>query len=469
MIAQRPEMAQPPIASERAVTQDSSFYASLVRSSDVAIVGKDLEGIVLTWNPAAELLFGWNAEEMVGQSIRRLIPPGREAEEDLILSRIRSGERIAQFFTRRLHKSGMLLDILVTVSPVRDSDGRIVGASKIARDAGPLIEQQRRLRESEERFRMLADNMSQLAWIAKSDGHICWYNKRWYDYTGTSFEQMEGWGWRAVHAPEHVDRVEAHFRESLADGSTFEELFPLRGADGTFRWFLTRAMPIRDEEGQITFWFGTNTDITEQREQAEQIRRLLMEVNHRSKNLLSTVQALARRTAPDEAGFIARFEERVHSLALNQDILVRREWRDVPLDELVSLQLAFLKGAPGTIAVAGGHCALVPRAAEAIGMALHELATNSLRYGALSVEGGQVAIGWGCPPEHVGLALWWRESGGPPVEEPGRKGFGATLICDVPRHNLSARVALEYRPEGVCWSLECDARVLAETTPAVPH
>ncbi|AKH42207.1 PAS domain S-box-containing protein [Altererythrobacter atlanticus] len=437
------------------------LYAALIESSDDAIVAKDTDGIVNSWNPAAEKLFGYSAEEMIGQSIRILIPADLQEEEDLILSRIRNGERVDQFFTKRRHKSGRLLDVSVAVSPVRNSEGRIVGASKIARDAQPYLENQRRLRESEERFRMLAENMSQLAWIARPDGQIFWYNKRWYDFTGTTLEQVEGWGWADIHHPDHLQQVEEHYRSCLARGVDWEDTFPLRGRDGEYRWFLSRAKPIRGDDGKIVNWFGTNTDITDQREQEEQIRLLLMEVNHRSKNMLSTVQALARRTARDDAGFIARFEDRVRSLAVNQDILVRRDWREVPVDELVHHQLHFIDQAVGEVDITGPPCALKPRAAEVIGMALHELATNSLKYGAMSAKGGHVDIGWSCPPDTGGFSIWWRETGGPEVEEPEQAGFGTTLIREVPRHNLCADVTLDYRPQGLCWEVSCDDSVLA--------
>jgi PAS domain S-box-containing protein len=121
------------------------------------------------------------------------------------------------------------------------------------------------LRESEERFRMLANNMSQLAWIAEGEGRAVWYNQRWYDYTGTSFEQMEGWGWRKVHHPDHADRVIEGIRRAWENGEDWEDTFPLRGKDGGYRWFLSRALPIRDSSGKVQRWFGTNTDVTELR------------------------------------------------------------------------------------------------------------------------------------------------------------------------------------------------------------
>ncbi len=129
------------------------------------------------------------------------------------------------------------------------------------------------LRESEERFRTLAENMSQFAWTADAKGWIYWYNKRWYDYTGTTLEDMQGWGWRQVHHPDHVDRVVARLQRSWDTGEVWEDTFPLRGKDGCYRWFLSRALPIRDDQGNVVRWFGTNTDITEERELADELRR----------------------------------------------------------------------------------------------------------------------------------------------------------------------------------------------------
>lgn len=441
------------------------FYSALVQSSDDAIVAQDVNGIVLGWNRAAERLFGWSAEEMIGGSIRRLLPPEVATQEDDILARIRAGEQVGQYFTKRLHRSGHLLDVSITISSVRDATGTIMGAAKIARDAGPFQERDRRMRESERRFRMMADNISQLAWIARGDGHIFWYNQRWFDYTGTTAEEMEGWGWKKVQHPDHLGRVIERWRVALERGEEWEDTFPLRRHDGEWRWFLSRAVPIRSEDGDIEFWFGTNTDITDNREQAEQIRLLLMEINHRSKNLLGTVQALARRTAPDEAGFLKRFEDRIRSLAVNQDILVKREWRQVPVRELAEAQLAFIEQAPGDFKLSGPDLEILPRAAETIGMALHELATNALKYGALTAPGGHVDIGWSIDPgpeseDGAGegrprFSFWWRESGGPDVVDKGHVGFGTRLIRDVPRHNLAAEVTLVFHPGGACWEMQC--------------
>ena len=128
------------------------------------------------------------------------------------------------------------------------------------------------LRESEERFRTMANAIPQLAWIADSDGHIYWYNERWYSYTGTTLEQMEGWGWQSVHDPEVLPKVLEQWTASLATGQTFDMEFPLRGVDGIFRSFFTHVLPLKDAAGNILKWFGTNTDITDRKQLEDSLR-----------------------------------------------------------------------------------------------------------------------------------------------------------------------------------------------------
>ncbi len=132
-------------------------------------------------------------------------------------------------------------------------------------------EAERAIKESEERFRQMANSIPQLAWIAQGDGYIFWYNQRWYDYTGTTPEQMAGWGWQVVHDPEILPEVLKQWKDSIATGKTIDMVFPLRGADGRFRQFLTRVLPMKDTEGRIIQWFGTNTDITERKQMEEEL------------------------------------------------------------------------------------------------------------------------------------------------------------------------------------------------------
>lgn len=135
-----------------------------------------------------------------------------------------------------------------------------------------LVLEQTRLREQERQFRTLAESLPQLAWMAEPDGYIIWYNQRWYEYTGTTVEQMEGWGWQSVHDAQELPRVLARWRSSIGCGEPFEIEFPLRRADGCFRWFLTRAAPVKDSDGRVTRWLGTNTDVEEQHTAREALR-----------------------------------------------------------------------------------------------------------------------------------------------------------------------------------------------------
>jgi len=228
-----------------------ALFAAVVESSDDAIVTKTLEGIVTSWNAGAERLFGFSAGEAVGQSITIIYPRDRLAEERDILSRLRRGERIEHFETQRVARDGRVLDISLAISPLRDGGGQIVGASMVARDITARKRTEQALGESEERFRLLADNIAQFAWMANADGWIFWYNQRWFAYTGTTLEQMEGWGWQAVHHPDHVERVTEKFRRHVEAGEPWEDTFPLRSRAGDFRWFLSRAIPIRDGAGNV--------------------------------------------------------------------------------------------------------------------------------------------------------------------------------------------------------------------------
>ena len=149
------------------------------------------------------------------------------------------------------------------------------------------------LRESEERFRTMANSMPQLAWIAEADGYIFWYNQRWYDYTGTTPEQMHGWGWQRVHDPETLPDVLERWKDSIATGKPFDMVFPLLGADGRFREFLTRVMPVRNAKGDVVQWCGTNTDITE-RKQMEMERAVtveLLKIVNQSSGMADMVEA----------------------------------------------------------------------------------------------------------------------------------------------------------------------------------
>jgi PAS domain S-box-containing protein len=161
-------------------------------------------------------------------------------------------------------------------------------------DVTERMNAQQVLQESEERFRTMANSIPQLSWIAQANGYVTWYNQRWYDYTGTTPEQMEGWGWQSAHDPLVLPKVLERWRASIATGELFDMEFPLRGADGLFRGFLTRVLPLKNAEGRVVQWFGTYTDITERLRAEEKVRALNAHLEERTVELKESARELGR-------------------------------------------------------------------------------------------------------------------------------------------------------------------------------
>jgi PAS domain S-box-containing protein len=221
------------------------------------------------------------------------------------------------------------------------------------------------------------------------------------------------------------------------------------------RWF-TYFDGDRRERGTASV-VGTVLDITERKEREERERLLMSEINHRAKNMLSVVDAIAHQTAtrsPED--FIERFSERIQSLSANQDLLIRNAWQGVEIEALVRAQLAPFADLMGSRIVVGGpNLRLNAASAQAIGLALHELTTNAGKYGALSKDGGRLHICW-CT-EGKTFTMSWTECDGPPVSPPQRRGFGTMVMQEMAERSVNGTVDLEYAPSGVTWRLTCPA------------
>ena len=244
-------------------------------------------------------------------------------------------------------------------------------------------------------------------------------------------------------------------------------------ADGSVRW-ISADGDVTFEDGQPVRLVGTVEDVTERKRAQERIHLLMREVNHRSKNMLSIVQAIARQTiASSPEDFLERFGDRIEALAASQDLLVKNAWKGVALADLVRSQLALFEDLIGArIEFSGPPLLISASAAQTLGMALHELATNAGKYGALSNCHGRVGIEWRIEPAETAEAAFlmqWRESGGPPVAAPIRKGFGSAIISETPETSLDAKVHLDFARTGLTWRLQCPAsEVLEECQPVAP-
>ena len=207
---------------------------------------------------------------------------------------------------------------------------------------------------------------------------------------------------------------------------------------------------------------GVAFDITERKQAEEQMSYALREVHHRSKNLLSVVQAIVRQTARTETRneFVELFSERIRGLAASQDLLVRNKWKGVAVLDLIRSQLSHFKDAlESRVRLAGPAIELNASAAQTIGMAVHELATNASKYGALSNDTGSILVDWSLDQseEELSFSINWMERDGPPVTAPSRKGFGQTVLLRMAEDALHARVRLDYEPAGLRWNLKCSA------------
>lgn len=306
--------------------------AAIVSSSDDAIIGKTLDGIITSWNEGATRMYGYRPEEMIGKPVALLMPEEKRDEEDGILARLRQGERIGHFDTVRVTRDGRRIDVSLAISPVRDASGRIVGASKVARDIS-------------------------------------------------------------------------------------------------------------------------------ERKRAEALQRVLSdELNHRVKNALATIQAIASqslRRSADPASFVASFNGRVQALARAHDLLVADEFRGTSVADLVREEV-LLDAADPRVRVTGPDVRLDPRTAVQVALVLHELATNARKYGALALPGGRLAIEWSVV---VGserrLVLSWHESGVPGIRAPAvrGRGFGTTLI-ERSLGTAGGSARLTYGSDGIAWALE---------------
>jgi PAS domain S-box-containing protein len=259
----------------------------------------------------------------------------------------------------------------------------------------------------------------------------------------------------------HPDHREAVLRdvERIRDGKTdsyIAERCFLR-KDGTTVWVRTNISALRKGDGSVERFVGVIQDISGRKHAEEQVHLLMREANHRARNMLSLVQAVARQTTASEpVHFVETFIQRIQALAVNQNLLDENRWHGADVDDLVRVQLAHFADLVGSrIAVRGPKLRLNAAAAQAVGLAIHELATNASKYGALSNDGGRVEVDWWS--DACIFAMHWTERGGPPVSPPSRRGFGTTVVESMAKRAVGGEVDLNYARSGLEWHLTCPA------------
>ena len=435
--------------------------AAIVESSDDAIVGKDLNGIITDWNKSAERLFGYSAAEAVGHHISLIAPPGRAHEMDYVLSQIRKGEKVEHYQTQRRHKDGHLVDVSLTVSPILGADGEVTGASKIARD----VTGQKRA-DAQGRLLAAIVNSSDDAIISKDpDGTITTWNVGAVRLFGYTPDEAIGRHISIIAVPGREDDM-SNILETIRRGGRVEHYeTQRRHKNGSIVDISLTVSPIHDEHGRIVGASKIARDISERRRTDRRLKLLMAELDHRAKNVLAVTQAILRLTRAETLPeFIATVEGRIRALARVHTEVAENRWDGAELRKLAANGLEAFGDRNGHTIIEGPELWVSPSAAQVVGVLLHELATNAAKHGALTAPDGFVEFRWHVDAEGT-LHLSWAERGGPLVGMPERRSFGTQVIERSIPDQLGGTADIRWAPEG----LVCDFTIPASYVVLLRH
>jgi PAS domain S-box-containing protein len=444
----------------RALADSEERFRVTFENAPVGMAHVAPDGRWLRVNEALCRILGYAPDELTARSFQDVTYSGDLAASVARVDQMRDG-KIDRYDAdkRYLRKDGTIVWARLTVSCVRKNDGSIDYLVTVVEDISARKYAEEELRKSEERFRSSLLHSPLPVLMYDDPEQILAVSQSWLEKTGYSREELrrlEDWTSRAYG--ERSGEVLEYIRRIISTEPKAQptELI-VHTKDGRERLWSFVASALGTESDGRRLFVSMARDATEQRAHEEQIRLLMREVSHRAKNMLSLVQVIARQTAAGEPeDFIGRFTERIQALAANQDLLVRNKWRGVDTEDLVRAQFAPFADLIGSrIAVHGPKLRLNAAAAQAVGLALHELATNAGKYGALSTNAGRVDVGWQLGGDI--FAMSWTERDGPPVRRPERRGFGSTVIDSMAKRTVSGEVDLDYAPSGLEWRLTCPA------------
>jgi two-component sensor histidine kinase/PAS domain-containing protein len=411
---------------------------------------------VMIYNDAYSGFAGGRHPQLLGSKVREGWPEVADFNDNVMKVGLAGGTLAYknQELTLYRHGRGEPVWMNLDYSPVLDERGQPAGVIAIVVETTETVLAARRVAESEARLRALVDASSDVIYRMAGD----WRTLLSLDGRGFLADSMRpssDWVGTYVFA-EDRPRVAAEIDAALRDRRPFQLEHRVCQADGQVGWVASRAVPLFDAAGEITEWFGAASDVTERRRAEDHLRLVVNELNHRVKNNLAMTQAIAAQTfrsGDDVAEAQQRFTARLVALAQANDLLTGERWAAASLSGVVDQAVRPHAANPDRLRIAGPEVQLSPKTALALTLALHELATNALKYGAWSGDAGTVSIAWRtyAPQDDAPqrLCIEWRESGGPPVAPPARRGFGSRLIERGLAAEMGGTVELRFEAEGL--------------------
>ena len=429
--------------------------ASVVRHSNDAIFSVDDEGLISAWNNGAVRMYGYAPGEVIGQSVDILIPDEERSASRRATADVMSGETRV-FQAMRLHKDGSSVAVEISDAPIRARDGQVLGISTIHRDI------------ADARRTALADARLAAVVGASHDAIVTLNAQQEIETWNRGAEELFGWTASEVVGrslsflvPDDRQREHDGIMKEIDDGKS-AVIETVRMTKDATRVAVSLSVSPFVDGGMNTGAAVTFRDIGDRLARESHVHLLLKELSHRSKNLLAIVQGIARQSAmrtSDFPIFLDNFTARLRALAHAHDLLVQENWHGADMHALVAAQTGAFEIASNVVRVDGERLLVKPEAAQNIGLSLHELASNALRYGALSAPGGHVEIAWKIVPVEGKrmLRLTWREFGGPVASLPKRSGFGILVLSQITPRALGGIATLDVEEDGLAWVLQAPA------------
>ncbi|MBI0538525.1 PAS domain S-box protein [Roseomonas sp. KE2513] len=445
---------------ERALRAGEERFRLLLESvRDYAIFTTDRDGLITSWPSGAAAVYGWSEQEMLGRSVDLTFLPedvASGAPRDERDTAARTG--LAPNVRWHQRKDGARIFIEGSTQPLVGADGQIREFIKIGQDVTEVRRTQQALAEGEQRLRTLMEGIPQLVWRSCDEGRWTWSSPQWQAFTGQSPVESLALGWLdAIHPDDHDATMRA-WEAARPHGRLDVEYRVRRAADGAYLWHHTRSVPVRDEAGRLLEWLGTTTDVQQLKELQERQEVMVAELQHRTRNLIAVVRSIAQQTM-EQTGPTERFREefnhRLEALARVQGLLSRSDEEPITMDGLIHMELDALgaRAEPGRLDVDGPSVRVRHSVVQTLALALHELATNARKYGALSNSDGRLTVTWRTYGEGRGerLALQWAERGGQPPSNNGDapRGYGRELIERALPYSLNAKTSFEHDEAGL--------------------